>query len=164
MDDFSRRLPEPAHAGLPDAAARLLACNAVTARYGLRLTETDAAALATAHARALQSTGRVSFMGGALEALMLAFCDSPYLDQDSYADTMAELTLAFYAFKNEALDELDDAEAIALMKRLFDGPYCEGSLDRLTEELLPEAARRVRAGLPPEPEDNGGRSEEEYDE
>jgi hypothetical protein len=164
MDEFSHQLPEPAHAGPLDTAARLLACNAVTARYGLRLAGSDASMLVAAQNRALKSTGRVAFMSGALEALILAFCDSPYLDQDSYAETMTELTLAFYAFKNETLDELDDAEALALMKRLFDGAYCEGSLDRLTEELLPEAARRVRAGLPPEPENDGDSLEEGYDE
>ncbi len=49
------------------------------------------------------------------------------------------------------------------MKRLFDGD-CEGSLDRLREEALPEAARRVRAGLPPEPEPDEDEQEDIYDE
>jgi hypothetical protein len=148
-----------------ETALSLLSCNVVTARYGLCLTETDAKALSETQGRALKASGRVAFAGGVLNELALAFCDSPYIDQDSWADTLAELIEAFYVFKNEALDEIDDAEAVALMKRLFDGAYCEGSLDRLREELLPVAARRIREGLPPEPEeDDTGESEEDYDE
>lgn len=146
-------------------AESLLKRNAVTARYGLRLSEKDARALAETQARTLKASGRVAFAGGVLEELVLAFCDSPYLQQDSYAETLAELVAAFYDFKNETLDEIDDAEAIMLMKRLFDGDYCEGSLDRLREELLPEAARNVRAGLPPGLKLSGDdEPEDEYDE
>lgn len=137
----------------PDAVDGLLACNAVTARYGLRLSPAEAAMLAEAQVQALRGSGRVAFAGGLPETIALAFCDSPYLDRDNYAEALAVLIEAFYAFKSESLDEIDDAEAIALMRRLFDGEYCEGSLDRLTDELLPEAARRIRAGLAPEPDD-----------
>ena len=148
-----------------ESALSLLKCNTITVRFGLRLTEADAKALAEAQGRVLKASGRVAFMGGVLNELILAFCDSPYINQDSWADTLAELTEAFYVFKNEARDEIDDAEAIALMKRLFDGDWCEGSLDRLREELLPMAARRIREGLPPELEDNGiDEPEDDYDE
>ena len=149
----------------PEAAAlSLLSCNDVTGRYGLRLSETEAKALAETQNRALKSAGRVAFAGGALGELALAFCDSPYIQQDNYAETLAELIEAFYDFKSEALDEIDDAEAIALMKRMFDGEYCEGSLDRLREELLPTAARRIREGLSPEPEEEDDDEEDGYDE
>ncbi len=147
-----------------EAALSLLSCNAVTARFGLKLTEADARALAAAQSRALKSAGRVAFAGSAVSELAMAFCDSPYIQQDGWADTLAELTAAFYDFKSEAMDGIDDAEAIALMKRLFDGDWCEGSMDRLLYELLPLAARRIREGLPPEPDDDDIEPEEEYDE
>ena len=147
-----------------ETALSLLSCNAVTARYGLRLTEADAKALADTQSRALKSSGRVAFAGGVVNELALAFCDSPYIEQDGWTDTLAELTAAFYDFKNEAMDGIDDAEAVALLKRLFDGDWCEGSLDRLREELLPVAARRIREGLSPEPEEDDSDPEEEYDE
>lgn len=146
-----------------ETALSLLLCNAVTTRYGLKLSETDAKELAEAQSRALKSSGRVAFAGGVVNELALAFCDSPYIEQESWADTLSELTAAFYDFKNEAMDGIDDAEAVALMKQMFDGDWCEGSLDRLREELLPMAARRIREGLPPEPEMDDGDSEEEYD-
>ena len=146
-----------------DAALSLLSCNAVTARYGLSLTEADARALAEAQSRALRSAGRVAFAGGVAAELALAFCDSPYINQDGWADTLAELAEAFYDFKNEAMDGIDDAEAIALMKRLFDGDWCEGSMDRRREELLPMAARRIREGLTPEPDADSTDPEEDYD-
>lgn len=138
---------------LVDAALSLLSCNAVTVRYGLKLTEADAHALAEAQSRALKTAGRVAFAGGVVNELAVAFCDSPYINQDGWADTLAELADAFYEFKKESLDGIDDAEAVALMKRLFDGDWCEGSMDRLLYELLPVAARRIREGLPPEPAD-----------
>jgi hypothetical protein len=148
-----------------ESAISLLKCNAITARYGLRLTEADAAALTQIQGRVLKASGRVAFAGGIMNELVLAFCDSPYIHQDNWADMLAELTEAFYVFKNEALDEIDDAEAIELMKRLFDGDWCEGSLDRLREELLPLAARRIREGLPPEAEENSADTrEDDYDE
>jgi hypothetical protein len=151
-------IPRP-HAG--HTVENLLCCNTLTARFGLHLSETAAKALAESQTRALKNTGRVAFAGGVAQDLIAAFCDSPYIHQDSYAETLTELIDAFYDFKNETLDEIDDAEAIALMKRLFDGD-CDGSLDRLREEALPEAARRVRAGRPPEAEDD--KPEDSYDE
>lgn len=139
----------------------LLCCNTLTARFGLHLTETDAKTLAASQTQALKSTGRVAFAGGVAQDLIAAFCDSPYIHQDNYTETLTELIDAFYSFKNETLEEIDDAEAIVLMKRLFDGD-CGGSLDHLREEALPEAARRVRAGLSPEAEDD--KPEDSYDE
>lgn len=147
-----------------ETALSLLSCNDVTTRFGLRLTGVEAVMLAEVQARALKASGRVAFAGGAVSDLALAFCDSPYIEQDGWAETLAELTSAFYDFKNEALDGIDDAEAVGLMKRLFDGDWCEGSMDRLREELLPMAARRIREGLQPEPETDDNEPEDADDE
>ena len=143
---------------------KLLRCNEVTSRFGLSLSIAEARALAETQSRALKTSERVAFTSGFMEDLIMAFCDSPYINQDDYAEIMAELTTLFYDFKNETLDEIDDAEAIALMKKLFD-TVCEGSLDRLREYALPIVTRRIRFGLPPEPviDENAVILEEEYD-
>ncbi|HWS30560.1 MAG TPA: DUF6323 family protein [Clostridia bacterium] len=122
---------------------RLRDCNLLSVKYGLRLTERDIQALTSARFSSLKETGRVEFGEGVLEKLIYAFCDSPYLDQETYAQTLAELQDAFYYFKNETLDSMTDDDLIAFMKRHFDGD-CEGDVGYLTGSLLEDLGRRIR--------------------
>ena len=124
-------------------AQGLRATNALTARYGLTLYEQDIATLMEKRAAALSETGRVEFGKGILEKLVFAFCDSPYLFQDTYVETLLALQDAFYYFKNESLESLADDELIAFMKEHFDGD-CEGSVDYLTGTLLEDLCRDIR--------------------
>jgi hypothetical protein len=144
--------------GVPEKAAaqEILRCNDVTKRYGLALTQEEAAALARTRGEALIRAGRVEFGGGALQALITAFCDSPYLTKADYAETLAELTQIFYDFKTESLDEVDDAEAIAMMRQVFDA--WRGAVD-MVESRMEAFARNVRYGR--EPEDDGEDGEED---
>lgn len=124
-------------------AQGLNAANALTARYGLTLSEQDIAALMEKRAAALTETGRVEFGKGILEKLVYAFCDSPYLFQETYVETLLTLQDAFYYFKNESLDALMDDELIAFMKEHFDGD-CEGSVEYLTGTLLEDLCHDIR--------------------
>ncbi len=121
----------------------LRAANALTARYGLTLSEQDITTLLEKRQTALSETGRVEFGRGILEKLVFAFCDSPYLFQDTYVETLLLLQDAFYYFKNESLDTLTDDELIAFMKEHFDGD-CEGSVEYLTGTLLEDLCREIR--------------------
>ncbi len=127
------------------AVAEILACNKLTTRYGLTLTEQDAKALVQTRNAALKNAGRVEFAGGALGALITAFADSPNLADDSYIETLHTLVETFYEYKTETLDEVDDDELIALMRRHFD-TTCQGSAEWLREDILNALARRVRFG------------------
>ncbi len=129
------------------AAQEALACNAGTERFGLVLTPEQAAMVAQARGEALRRAGRVEFDGGALQALIFAFCDSPYLPKEGYAETLCALSEIFCAFQTDAEDEADDAETLALMRRHFD--ECRGSMD-LLEDRMAAAARSVRYGGMPE--------------
>ena len=122
---------------------RLRACNRRTARYGLRLSEESIRALSLARAVSLSDSGRVEFGGGILEKLIDAFCDSPYLEQESYAQTLTDLQDAFYYFKNETLDTVSDDDLIAFMKEHFNDD-CEGSIEYLTGSLLEDFSRLTR--------------------
>jgi len=114
-----------------DAEAGALAeCNRTTARYGLTLTPAQALDAARAYDEALAGYGRISFGGGVPRALALAFCDSPFLQQDDYAETLAQLLESFCRFKTESEDTASDDELIAAMRRAFDGP-AQGSADYL---------------------------------
>ncbi len=119
--------------------------NALTARYGLTLSEQDIATLMEKRVAALSETGRVEFGKGILEKLVFVFCDSPYLFQDTYMETLLALQDAFYYFKNESLGALTDDELIAFMKEQFDGD-CEGSVEFLTGTLLEDLCRDIRYG------------------
>lgn len=138
-DEHSSLIPF-LHSGAIDIAR----CNAVAAKFGIKLSQSEAAALSEARVRALNRTGRVEFEGTVIEKLVIAFCDSPFLTQDGFADAMEDIIEMFYEFKNDTLDEVDDDDAIALMKRMFDG-NCMGSLEWLREDLG-RYARGIRRG------------------
>ena len=151
--------------GLPEKVAmqEALCCNEVTARYGLVLKQAEAAALAETRRDALVKSGRVEFGGGVMQSLIMAFCDSPYIVRDTWADTLSELTCIFYDFKTNSLDEVDDAEAISLMRRAFD--EWRGALE-MVEKAMEAAARNVRFGRAPEDdgEDDEDTEEDETNE
>lgn len=127
------------------AVADILACNALTTRYGIRLTEQNAKALVQTRTQALKNSGRIEFTGGALGAIITAFADSPYLADDTYLDTLHLLVETFYEYKTETLDTIDDDELIALMRHHFDH-FCHGSADLLREDVLSAISRRIRFG------------------
>ena len=126
----------------------LLRCNAVSSRFGLTLSPRELGELTEGRRQALLATGRIEFGGGILPKLVSAFCASPYLQSDDYAETLLELQDAFYYFKNECRDALGDDELIAYMAKIYDGA-AQGSMDYLCGTALPALCRRIRAGLSP---------------
>jgi len=117
------------------AMEELRNCNDVTIRYGLYLTEEQMRNLADKRAEALIDTGRIELGEGLLRQLIIAFCDSPYIDRHNYEETVAALVDLFYALKNEARDRIADDELIQFMKARFDGS-CGGSLECLYDAAL----------------------------
>lgn len=69
----------------------------------------------------MKKTGRIEFAGGILPKLIYAFCDSPYIQQENYESTLAELQEAFYYFKSESLEQFTDDELIEFMVKVFNG-------------------------------------------
>lgn len=123
---------------------KVMDMNAKTERFGLSLSEEDARMLVERHLENLKEQRRVEFGEGILPKLIFTFCDSHYLDQGNYADTIAQLQEIFYLYKNESMDELSDDELLSLMKEAFDGE-CQGSLDFLQETVLEKYARKIRS-------------------
>lgn len=119
--------------------------NAVAGQFGLRLTDADVRELMVRRRECLLQQQRVEFGRGILDKLIFAFCDSDYIDQDNYAETIARLQDIFYLYKNESLDELTDDELIERMREAFDGE-CRGSLEYLEETYLDRFAREIRTG------------------
>ena len=113
--------------------AELLECNRISSYFGLILTPEQAEIISKHNTAALISTGRVEFAGGVFKSLIMAFCDSPYISPEDYADTLCGLLDVFYAIKQGTADSMTDDEAIRFMKLHFDGG-CGGSLECLQDK------------------------------
>jgi hypothetical protein len=128
----------------PDIA-EIVRCNEITSRFGLTLSRPEAEELAATYVKALNDNERVEFSGDSVAKIIIQFCDSPFLSGDNYAATLNELVETFYYFKNETLDQMDDDELIAWMKRYFN-QTCRGSLELLQNRELESLARHIRYG------------------
>ena len=105
--------------------------NDLSAWFGLTLSEPQMRALAQRRQEALLNTGRMELGEGILPRLIEVFCDSLYLCQANYEETLGDLQELFYYVKNESREQLSDDELIAGMRRLFDGP-AQGAVEYLT--------------------------------
>lgn len=125
--------------------AALISCNEKTEQFGLVLTKEEARELVVSRNESLKSNQRVEFGEGILPKLIYTFCDSQYINQDSYMETLMELQDIFYLFKNEAEDNLTDEELMTFMKEQFES-VCYGDADYLADTCLERFAQAVRAG------------------
>ena len=134
---------EPAKQQLIKETKELRGANEFSTKYGLSLSENQIQNLAQKRFEALKDTGRIEFGEGILKKLVYAFCDSPYIHQQNYEETLVELQDAFYYFKNETDDRLSDDELIEYMKDTFDGK-AQGSIEYLSGTSLEELRRNAR--------------------
>lgn len=128
------------------AVNEIVKCNEITAHYGLKLSEKQAGELVDTRTEALKSNGRIEFGGGIIDKLIIEFCDSPFISQSNYTDTLNDLIEIFYYFKNESEDEISDDELISLMKKYFDG-NCQGCIELLENRELETLAHNIRYGM-----------------
>ena len=134
-------------------ADAILDTNVVTSQYGLTLTREDVVKLLNTRDRALADNDRIELGQGVIDRIILAFCDSPYLNCTNYADTLCALTELFYYMKNDTLDQMPDDELIQRMKEYFNGED-KGSLELLAGRELEQMARNIRTyGTPDAPEE-----------
>lgn len=124
----------------------ILKCNELTHEYGLRLNEDDIKEIINTRNLALEKSGRIEFDGQIVDKIIMAFCNSPYISQYNYSDTINELVEIFYNYKNETLDYIGDDELIEIMKEYFDN-YCQGSLELLEGKVLYKIADNIRNGV-----------------
>ncbi|WP_075719156.1 DUF6323 family protein [Roseburia sp. 499] len=122
---------------------KVIDMNQKTEKFGLALTEEEAKLLVERRQENLREQQRVEFGEGILPKLIFTFCDSPYIYQENYVETITRLQEIFYLYKNESMDELTDDELLDYMKEAFEGE-CEGSLEFLEETVLEGFARNIR--------------------
>ena len=105
---------------IKQSVAEIQQCNEDTLEYGLKLSEEDIKDVISTRSEALSSSGRVEFGGGIIKKIISVFCDSPYISQFHYAETLNDLIETFYYYKNETIDKISDNELIEAMKDYFD--------------------------------------------
>ena len=127
-------------------AMEIKKCNEITMKYGVTLSDTQIENLINKRFESLKNTGRIEFGDGILKELIEAFCDSPYIIQENYEETLEELQDIFYFFKGEDMDQIGDDELIEFMKEYFNGE-CQGSIEYLSGTNLEELCRDTRYGL-----------------
>lgn len=125
--------------------ARVMETNQATEKFGLVLTEEDAGLILKERKDALLEQRRVEFGGGIVPKIIYEFCDSDFIDQNNYVETIVRLQKIFYLFKNEMMDEMTDDELLHLMKEQFE-EICFGDLEYLEGTCLANFAQAVRAG------------------
>ncbi len=141
----------------------LVACNEETEKYGLKLTAEEAKELVVSRNVSLKDHKRIEFGSGILEKLIYTFCDSQYIMQDNYVQTLIELQDIFYLYKNESEDKLTDEELINFMKEQFE-TVCTGDMDYLADTCLERFAQAVRAGYSDYVGTDGHNQYESFDE
>lgn len=125
--------------------AKILETNHMTEKYGLTLSEQDAQLILEERSRVLKEQRRVEFGPGISEKLIDTFCDSAYVDQNSFVDTLLRLQEIFYLYKNEMQDEITDDELLHFMKEQYE-TICFGDLEYLEGTCLDHFAQAIRAG------------------
>lgn len=124
---------------------KVIKTNQTTEQFGLSLTEQDAKLILEERKKSLSEQRRIEFGEGIETKIIYEFCDSDYIDQSNYAESIIRLQEIFYLYKNEMQDEITDDELIHLMKEQFE-IICFGDFDYLESTCLANFAQAIRAG------------------
>ena len=111
---------------------------ALASRFGLTLSPAETAMLRAARQEALRDAGRVEFGESALSHLVRAFCGSPWVERETWAETLAALQELFYLLRGEVRGS--DAELAAAMASVFN--KSGGELTALEDAAAVAAAMR----------------------
>ncbi|MDE6844238.1 MAG: hypothetical protein K2J99_00520 [Lachnospiraceae bacterium] len=125
--------------------AKVIETNRITEQYGLSLSKQDAELILAERSHALRESRRVEFGEGIMPKIIYEFCDSDFIDQSNYVETLVNLQEIFYLYKNEMRDEISDDELLHFMREQFD-QICYGDLEYLEGTCLSVFAQAIRAG------------------
>lgn len=143
--------------------AKVMETNRVAEQYGLNLSEQEAKLIVAERVHALREARRVEFGEGIMPRIIYEFCDSDFIDQNNYVDTLIRLQEIFFLYKNEMHDEISDDELLHFMKEQFE-QICYGDLEYLEGTCLSIFAQAVRAGYRGYQATEGRGEYEEFDE
>ena len=120
---------------------KVMESNQYTEQYGLTLSAQDAEVLAQERKSTLMEQKRVEFGESILPRIIYEFCDSAFISQSNYVESLVRLQEIFFLYKNEMLDEISDEELLNFMKEQFE-TVCFGDFDYLEGTCLDILHRR----------------------
>ena len=112
----------------------ILQMNDESSKFGVVLTSNEALQLLEARNTYLQHIGRVELGIEVSKLIISNFCNSSFITQEVYVDTLHELHEIFYYMKNETQDKIGDDALIILIKDYFE-KSCGGSVEFLKGKL-----------------------------
>lgn len=101
-------------------AKELALLNDYTAQYGIVLSEKDCTDIAECRSELLTENERIEIGTGAVKRIIEEFCDSGYVNQQNFTDTVEGLLECFYAIKTETEDRIDDESVLNFLKNVFE--------------------------------------------
>lgn len=125
--------------------ANIKKCNEYTSQYGLTLSDTQISNIIERRKDTLKQTGRIELREGIIDKLIKEFCDSPYINQENYAQTLYDLIDIFYEYKNETMELLTDDELISFMKKSLDG-IAQGDVEYLSGTIMYQMRENLLKG------------------
>lgn len=132
MKDFLGEMQKQA---MVQELEHIYAYNEISRQFGVSLSKEEIKEISLYEKDVLKENRRFSFEGGIIRKIIEQFCDSAYIYQDNYEQTLCELIRIFYVYKNESKDLLSDDELIDYMRKAFE-TTCQGDLDYLEGSVL----------------------------
>jgi len=124
---------------------QLRKANEDSEKFGLVLTEQDIELIVAEKNYTLKEENRVEFGESIIPQIIREFCDSSYINNYNYTDTLIKLQNLFFKYKNEMEDEITDRELLNFMKQQYE-EVCFGDIDFLEHSCLEVFAKKVRNG------------------
>ena len=135
-------------------ARELLLLNDVTREYGITLSKKDCNEIAECRSELLKDTERIEVGAGAVTKIIELFCESGYINQQNFKDTVEGLLECFYTIKTETDDKVSDEVALRFLKYLFE-VEAGGDVAKLYDsEAFDLFVERGRFNLPATQEDD----------
>lgn len=125
--------------------AEVMTCNERSGHFGLSLSQEEATQLLECRNKSLETYQRIELSQTMLPKLIEYFCDSDYINQGDYLETLEALLGIFYEFKQESLDLLTDDELLTFMREQYD-EICFGDLEYLEGTCLERFAEAIKGG------------------
>lgn len=122
--------------------SKIKECNTFLVKYSLNLSELEIKQIIEKKNESLKRSGRIEFEECIADKMIKAFCDSSYVNQENFADTICELIEIFYYYKTETKNLIADDELINFMRKYYDEIAC-GDVEYLASKVLEQIKKNV---------------------
>ncbi len=126
-------------------AKELMLLGEKTAEYGITLSEKDCVDIAECRYESLKENERIEVGLGATQRIIEEFCDSGYVSQVNFRETVEGLLECFYMIKTETDDRVSDDEALEFLKYLFEYE-AGGDVSKIYDSVALDAFIRGKNG------------------